>query len=77
MLLSAYLGVDPLQEIETLRGMRDKGTAVPFIVGGKPQGEGLWLIESLSETWKYVDNNGIPRIIECSITLKEYIESVR
>lgn len=75
--LSAYLGVDPIEEVKTLRTMRDKGMAVPFVLDGEPQGDGLWVLESLSETWKYVDNNGRPCLIECALTLKEYIEHVR
>jgi phage protein U len=77
MTLSAYLGLNPIKEAETLRKMRDEGLAVPFILDGKPQGDGLWLLESLSETWKYIDASGKPGIIECSLTLKEYIENVR
>lgn len=77
MSLSAYWGIDPVDEIETLREMRDTGMAVPFILDGKPQGDGLWLIEMLAETWKHVDSEGRPRVIECNLTLKEYIENVR
>lgn len=69
---SSYLGVAPLGEVETLRSARDEGRAIPLVLDGTPQGSGLWLIESLSEDWKYVDNNGSPRIIECAVTLKEY-----
>ena len=75
--LSAFYGIDPIEEVKVLREMRDKGMAVPFILDGQPQGDGLWLLESLEEEWHYIDNYGCPRVINCSCTLKEYIEDER
>ena len=77
MTLSSFLGLDPVEDVPTLREMRDQGLAVPFVLDGAPQGEGLWLLEGLEETWRYIDNNGAPRVIDCSLSLKEYIENVR
>lgn len=77
MTLSSFLGVDPVEEVKVLREIRDQGLAVSFVLDGTPQGEGLWLLEGLEETWRYIDNNGVPRVIECSLSLKEYIENVR
>ena len=75
MTLSAFLGLDPVEEVKELRQMRDEGTAAPFTLNGEPQGTGLWVLESLSEDWKYIDNNGVPRQIDCALTLKEYVEN--
>lgn len=72
--LSRYLGVDPLAEVATLRKMCDSGTAASFSLDGKPQGDGLWLVESIKETWRNVDNKGNPTEIDCDIQLKEYME---
>ena len=77
MTLSSFLGIDPVEEVKVLREMRDQGLAVPFVLDGTPQGEGLWLLEGLDETWRYIDNNGTPRVIDCSLSLKGYIENVR
>ena len=77
MSLSAFWGLEPMEEAKTLRQMRDEGIAAPFTLNGEPQGEGLWVMESLSEDWKYIDNNGVPRQIDCQLTLKEYIENTR
>lgn len=77
MSLSAYHGLNPTEEAEKLRTMRDEGQAVLLILGGKPQGEGYWLISSMSEKYKYVDNRGRPGVIDCSLSLKEYIQTLR
>ena len=75
MTLSAFLGLDPVEEVKELRQMRDEGTAAPFTLNVAPQGTGLWVLESLSEDWKYIDNNGVPQQIDCALTLKEYVEN--
>lgn len=72
MLLNASLGVDPLEELEILREMVVKGNAYDFVLGGEPQGENLWVIESLDEKHKVVTGKGESLIIEVSVSLKEY-----
>lgn len=66
-------GVSPETEVKALRELRDKGRAVAFILGGEPQGEGLWLVESVNEEYRYIDNQGDAHQIDASVTLKEYI----
>ena len=73
MRLSAYGGVNPSVEITTLRAMRDTGEAALFVLDGVPQGEGFWVIESISEEHSFFDNRGRPTIIKCSVSLKEYL----
>jgi phage protein U len=68
------LGVDPMQEIDLLYRMMGNGVAVNLILDGRPQGEGLWVIESFSEEWKVVNNTGKMIAAESSIQLKEYVE---
>ena len=70
--LSAYEGVNPSDEIESLRLMRDTGEAIPLIFDGVPQGEDLWLIENISEDHSLIDNLGRPAVISCTVSLKEY-----
>jgi phage protein U len=72
--LSTALGVTPKDELTALRGMLTAGKAVPFILGGEPQGDGLWVIESLNENHKVVDKAGALRLAEVSLSLKEYVE---
>lgn len=75
MMLSTFLGIVPLDEVNTLREMRDKGTASSLSLDGTPVGDGLWLLESINEDWKHIDNNGSPRVIDCDLQLKEYVEA--
>ena len=71
--LSAYHGLNPQEELEKMQKMRDEGQAVLYILDGKPQGKGYWLIGHLSAKYRYVDNRGRPGVVECSLSLKEYI----
>lgn len=71
--LSVYDGLNPEEEVKSLRELRDTGKAVALILGGQPLGEGLWLVESLNETHRYIDNAGIAHQIDVSVTLREYV----
>lgn len=70
---SVYDGLNPEDGTKALREMRDKGKAVALILAGQPLGDGLWLVESLNETHKHIDNTGAAHQIDVSVTLKEYI----
>ena len=73
--LSAYEGLNPTNEVQSLRSMRDTGEAALFILDGIPQGTDCWVIENLSETHKFFDNRGRPAVITCSISLREYLRT--
>jgi len=70
--LSAQLGVNPKAELERLRKMRDTGQLAPFIVGGQPVSQNLWLLESIQEGHKTHSGNGILLQADVDLTLKEY-----
>jgi phage protein U len=72
--LSAALGIVPKEELTALRDMLKAGKAVPFILDGEPQGDGLWVIESLNENHKVINNAGALVLAEASLSLKEYVE---
>ena len=72
--LDAGLGVNPKEELNTLHDILNKHKAVPFILDGEPQGDGLWVLEGLDETHKIIDNHGTSIAVEVSLKLKEYIE---
>ena len=72
--LDAVLGINPEKEIEILRDLLNNHEAVPFILDGEPQGEGLWVLESIGENYEIIDNHGTAIAVEVSIKLKEYIE---
>jgi phage protein U len=72
--LDAALGLMPKDELTALRGILEAGKAVPFVLDGEPQGWHLWVIESLSEEHKVLNNSGTLILAEVSLNLKEYVE---
>ena len=71
--LSVVGKLNPNEEVEKLRAIRDEGMSVLFVLNGEPQGDGYWNIVSMSEDHKIVDNRGRSLIIDCALTLKEYL----
>ena len=72
--LDAGLGINPKEELNTLHEILTKHEALPFILDGEPQGDGLWVLESIGENYEIIDNHGTAIAVEVSIKLKEYIE---
>ena len=72
--LDAGLGVNPKEELEGLREILTNHEAVPFILDGEPQGDGLWVLEGLDESYEVIDNQGTFIALDVSLKLKEYIE---
>ena len=72
--LDAGLGINPKEELNTLQEILTKHEAVPFILDGEPQGDGLWVLESIDETFEIIDNHGTFIIVEVSLKIKEYVE---
>ena len=73
VVFSAYLGLNPAKEIDSLREIVQKGEYHPLIIGGKTLGK--FVIESVAEAWNHVDNKGNLLDAAVDISLKEYIES--
>lgn len=73
--LDAGLGVNPKEELNTLHDILNKHKAVPFILDGEPQGDGLWVLEGLDENHEIIDKHGTSIAVEVSLKLKEYIEA--
>ena len=74
MRLDAGLGVNPEEELTALRKILTDHEAVPFILDGEPQGDGLWVLEGMDEKYETIDNHGMAVVVEVSLKLKEYIE---
>ncbi|MDD4599615.1 hypothetical protein SDC9_04133 [bioreactor metagenome] len=73
MRLDASMGITPVDELARLRNMRDQGITAQLIVNDQPITDNEWLIESLSEDWTHIDNNGRLVIANVDIALKEYV----
>ncbi len=72
--LDAALGVPPEEDLEKLRKIVREGKAVPFVVGGVPQGDHLWVVEKMTEGVDVVDNKGRFIRVVVGLSLKEYVE---
>ncbi len=71
VIFSAFHGLNPLKEADQLREIVRKGEYHPLVIGGKVIGN--FVLESLSESWKYVDNRGNVLHIALDVSLKEYV----
>lgn len=72
--LDVRFGVRPEEEINKLMELARVGKAVPFVIGGKGYGTGLWTIQSVEQTWGHVDNKGKVLIATANLTLEEYVK---
>ncbi|HWR07743.1 phage tail protein [Sporomusa sp.] len=70
VIFSAFHGLNPLNEANQLREIVRKGEYHPLIIGSKSLGS--FIIESLSEVWKHVDNRGLVLYIAIDLSLQEY-----
>lgn len=68
--------LNPDVELQKLRDIRDKGEVIPFILGNKPYGSGKYILKSIGEEQKRIDNKGNILSITFSLTLEEYIENI-
>lgn len=72
--LDLALGVDPNEELTTLREIRDTGEALTLIIGGEPVTDNFWVLEALREQHKIIDGNGQLVLVEVELNLREYPE---
>lgn len=70
VIFSAFHGLNPLNETKQLRSIVQNGEFYSLIIGGKSLG--FFVIENISEAWKYVDNKGNVLYIAVNVNLKEY-----
>lgn len=71
VIFSAFHGLNPLKETDQLREIVQKGEYNALVIGGKVLGN--FIIDSISESWKHVDNLGNVLYIAVDLSLKEYI----
>lgn len=71
--LSASLGVKPRTIINRIEKAIEKGTAYPFVIGGKKVGDNQWVITDMSETWDVIIKDGWLLSANLTLTLAEYV----
>lgn len=72
MVLSVFLGVNPLNQIKKMREMVRKGYAQRLVVGGKVYGSYKWVMEKDSAELQKFDKHGNLWAAKVKVTLKEY-----
>lgn len=70
--ISAYLGSDPLKEINKIFDYERKGKVLQLIIGSKVYGKFRWLIKKHKVTMENFDKFGNLIGADISITLTEY-----
>jgi phage protein U len=60
-----------IEQVPRMRVLADQGKPL-FLVDGRGLVHGNWVIESVSETGRFHYKDGVPRLIEFSMTLKKY-----
>lgn len=72
MVLSAFLGVNPLSEVRKLREMIRTGHAERLVIGGKVYGSYKWVMQKGTVDLQRFDNRGNLLSAKVKVTLKEY-----
>ena len=70
VIFSAFHGLNPINEVKQLREIVQTGEYHSLIIGGETLGN--FVIDNISEAWKYVDNKGNVLHIAVDVSLKEY-----
>ncbi|KUO72718.1 MAG: hypothetical protein APF81_08565 [Desulfosporosinus sp. BRH_c37] len=71
--LDAFSGLNPQEELQALRDMRDTGEASVLVIGGEPMTDNLWYLEALNEEHKTFTGDGKLLTAVVDLTLKEYV----
>ena len=69
---SAFLGVNPMQEIGKLLDAERNGKVMRLVIGNKAYGKNKWVIDKTSKDLDRFDRKGNLLVAKVSITLKSY-----
>ncbi len=72
IVLSKYLGVDPMADISKLFEYERGGTAVSLTIGNKVYGKYRWLLQSHKIKMEHYDGRGNLTSASVDVTLTEY-----
>ena len=67
-------GLNPYEELKTFRKMFKAREAYDLVIGGKPIGDSLWVIENFDEELETFDSAGNFISATIDIRLREYID---
>lgn len=73
LLLTAELGVDPMEELVKLWTYERAGEALGLVIGAHAYGKYRWTIQKHETKLEYTDKNGDLYAVEVSVELLEYL----
>jgi phage protein U len=76
MILSASLGIAPLQAMQQIYTALNAGTPMMFLLGGYQIGNYQWIITELEEDYRRVDNQGCVWQMNVDVTLTEFVPTI-
>lgn len=71
--ITAAHRINPRQIIERIGQAAEKGTPYTLVIGGKKIGANQWIIESVSETWGEIIEDGRLMSAHLELVLSEYL----
>ncbi len=71
--VTAAHGISPRKTIERIEKAVESGTPYTFVIGGQRVGSNQWIIESVSEAWGGIIENGKLLSAHLNISLSEYV----
>lgn len=74
MLLTAELGVDPMEELVKIWTYERDGEAVGLVIGGHAYGKYRWNIKKHETKMEHTDASGNLYVVEVSVELLEYLK---
>ncbi|WP_088227781.1 phage tail protein [Desulfosporosinus sp. FKB] len=74
--LNGSYGVKPRDEMERWAQYVSQGFAGVLVIGGRPIGDNLWDVQSVSEAWDTIFNQGELYSGKIDVTLEEYVEEI-
>lgn len=74
MLLTAELGVDPMEELVKIWGYERDAEAVGLVIGGHGYGKYRWTVKKHETKMEYTDIAGDLYAVEVSVELLEYLK---
>ena len=75
IILDVSHGVDPEEQLKTLRNIRDNGFVLPLVINSTPVTNNYWRLDSLKENNNYYGKNGELIHTELELSLTEYDDS--
>ena len=75
ILLSAYLGVNPMGEISKIWQYQRSGKTLPLVLGDKGYGKYRWTIKDHKTKMQYFDGRGNVTAAVVSLNLIEYLKA--